>query len=481
MNFKKRLAFSNAAIIVIPVVVTFVASFLLIFILDRFINVDISYERFKRFSQVQYELFKTDGSILSNAPDKLLEKEFQEYLAARLENIDADIIVLKNHRRVFETKQMSLIDIEKILEKSASIPLSNMVNIDGNRYIVRVININFTDVEKGNIILLAYAGSDWFTVDKFLLMVVIIFIISFLLTNVVLILGFSRSILKPLGKLQEASGKISGGNLDFEVIEDGDDEIRDLCTSFEKMRLKLVESNYRQKKYDDSRKMLLSNISHDLKTPITSIKGYVEGILDGVANTPVKVEKYLKTVYSKSNHVDNMIDDLLLYSKLDLNQVPFNFEKTDVVRYFEDCINEIETELERVNIEIELHNQLVHSFYVMIDRDRLRRVVINILDNSKKYMDKNRGKIDIFLRETNSSIIIEIRDNGTGIAPKDLPHIFDRFYRADSSRTSLKGSGLGLAISKQIIEGHGGEIWAISQKNECTSVMISIRKLEKLI
>ena len=114
--------------------------------------------------------------------------------------------------------------------------------------------------------------------------------------------------------------------------------------------------------------------------------------------------------------------------------------------------------------------------YVIIDRERMRRVIMNIIDNSRKYMDKEQGEITIMLRETNSSIIIEIRDNGSGIDKNDINKIFDRFYRADSARSETNGSGLGLAIAKQIVEGHKGKIWAVSHENEGTSIMISLGK-----
>lgn len=476
MDLKKRLIFSNAAIIVIPLTVTFVASFIFIFIFSRINSVDISYDNVKKLTHVQYEFFKTDGSVLENTPEILLEKEFQQYISSRLESVDADIVVLKGQERIFATKAIDTIDMEKCLEKSKGNLFNNTVEIDGDVYIVKVIPVDFKDREKGNVVLLAHAGREWITTERFLLFAASVFVVSFLITNIIIILTFSKKVLRPLSKLQAAAGKISEGNLDFEVIEDGDAQIRELCRSFEKMRLKLTESMYTQKKYDDSRKMLLSSISHDLKTPITSVKGYVEGILDGVANTPDKVEKYLRTVYSKSIHIDRMIDDLLLYSKLDMNKVPFNLERTDILKYFEDCIYEVEAELEKANIKLGLHNELKDSRYVMIDRDRVRRVIINIIDNSRKYMNKDKGQIDIFLRETTSSIVIELRDNGAGIDEKDLPYIFDRFYRADSARSNMKGSGLGLAIAKQIIEGHEGKIWAVSPKGEGTSVMISLKK-----
>ncbi len=287
----------------------------------------------------------------------------------------------------------------------------------------------------------------------------------------------SKKILTPLSILKTAVGDISKGDLDLEIIEVGDQEIKELCADFEKMRLELKDSIHLKKKYDENRTMLVSSISHDLKTPITSIKGYVKGILDGVASTPEKSERYLKTIYSKTEQMDVMIDDLLLYSKLDLSQLPFNFEKTDIVDYFNCCIHECTLELEKSNIKIWLQNDLKQSKYVMIDRERLMRVILNIIDNSRKYMDKAQGEIVIILRETNSSIIIEIKDNGAGIDKNDVNKIFDRFYRADAARSEAKGSGLGLAIAKQIVEGHKGTIWAISHESQGTSILISFGKI----
>ncbi|HPT91584.1 MAG TPA: HAMP domain-containing sensor histidine kinase [Acetivibrio sp.] len=476
MDIKKRLILSNAAIIVLPILATLVASFIFTFIFARIHDVDISYNTVNKLTQVQYEFLKADGSVLRNTPEVLLDKEFQQYIVTRLENVEADIVVVKEHERIFETIPIGTIELEKCLKAGSGNLFSNTVEINNDKYMVKVINVNFKDGEKGNVVLLAPTGNEWATTETLLLFSASFFIVSFIIVNIITIVIFSKKIIKPLANLQKAAVNISEGNLDFEVVEDGDAQIRDLCRSFEKMRLKLIEAVYIQQKYDENRKMLFSSISHDLKTPITAVKGYVEGILDGVANTPQKIEKYLNTIYSKTVHMDRMIDDLLLHSKFDMGKVPLNFEKTDIVTYFEDCINEVETELEKDNIDIELHNELTECRYVLLDRDKIRRVVINIIDNSRKYMDKEQGKIDIFLRETSANVIIELKDNGSGISQKDLPYIFDRFYRADSSRGTSKGSGLGLAIAKQIIEGHGGRIWAISRDGKGTSVMISLVK-----
>jgi signal transduction histidine kinase len=480
MSLKRRLIFSNAAIVIIPILITAVASFAFIFISSWVFNADVSYENFQKLAKVQYSLFEAQGNILKEEPERLLEKTYQQYLTATLSNIKADIVVLKKHAMVFSTREINAIDLEKCLELGDGGLINNTVELGGAAYIEKAISFDFKDGGQGEILLLTPVGKGEIASGTLLLFTLITFLISFLVTNAVSSLTFSNSILKPLSRLQTAAGEISKGNLNHEMVEDGDTEIKELCRSFEQMRLKLKESVTTQIKYDDNRKMLVSSISHDLKTPITSIKGYVEGIMDGVANTPEKVEKYLKTVYSKAAQVDAMIDDLLLYSKLDLNQIPFHFEKTDIVKYYEDCISEIEPELEKSNIKVSFKNELRECRNVMIDRERARRVIINIIDNAKKYMIKPDGKIAIILREIGANVVIEIKDNGAGIPKEDLPYIFDKFYRADASRSRISGSGLGLAIAKQIIEGHGGKIWVRSQENKGTSIMMSLKKVEQV-
>lgn len=323
-----------------------------------------------------------------------------------------------------------------------------------------------------------YSNSDELTTIKFALIISgVVFFISFMFTNVITSYLFSKTLLKPIANLKRATTEISRGDLNIEIPESGDMEIMELCSDFEKMRIELKNSVSLKIKYDENRNVLVSSISHDLKTPITSIKGYVEGLLDGVATTPEKVTFYLKTIYSKADLMDVMIDDLLLYSKLDLNQIPYNFEKTDIVDFCEYCVLESSIELQKYNIKITLKNDLTQSKYVKLDREKMRRVMTNIIDNSRKYMNKEQGEITLMLRETNSSIIIEIRDNGSGINKDDANRIFDRFYRADLARTETKGSGLGLSISKQIVEGHKGKIWAISHDDAGTSIIISLAKL----
>ena len=160
------------------------------------------------------------------------------------------------------------------------------------------------------------------------------------------------SIFQPIGKLQQATKNIRDGNLDFTLEAGDDDEIGQLCQDFEEMRIRLKESTEEKIQYDKENKELISNISHDLKTPITAIKGYVEGILDGVASSPEKLDKYIRTIYNKANDMDRLIDELMFYSKIDTNKIPYVFSKINVASYFGDCAEEVGLDMESRNIEL---------------------------------------------------------------------------------------------------------------------------------
>jgi len=288
------------------------------------------------------------------------------------------------------------------------------------------------------------------------------------------------TILQPLEKLQEATRKIKEGDLDFTLDSDEDNEIGKLCQDFEEMRIRLKENQEEKIQYDQDSKELISNISHDLKTPITAIKGYVEGIMDGVASSPEKLDKYIRTIYNKANDMDRLIDELTFYTKIDTNKMPYNFKKISIDEFFHDCADEVGLDMEARNINFSFSSNVKPDVLVIADVEQLRRVVNNIISNSVKYMDKEKGSIHIELADDRDFIRVDIRDNGRGISNHDLPHIFDRFYRVDSSRNlSRGGSGIGLSIVKKIIEDHGGKVWARSKEGEGTEILFSLRKYQE--
>ena len=301
------------------------------------------------------------------------------------------------------------------------------------------------------------------------------------LTAFVLIFWIYRSIMRPLRKMQAAASNIKEGNLDFELCPEADDELGELSMSLEDMRKRLKDNAEEKLVFDRESKELISNISHDLKTPVTTIKGYAEGIMDGVADTPEKVEKYVRTIYNKANEMDLLINELTLYSKIDTNKIPYNFSILSVNDYFNDCSEELSLELESKHIEFGYFNYVDIPVKIIADAEQIRRVIHNIINNSVKYMDKQKGKINLRVKDVGDFIQIEVEDNGKGIAAKDLPNIFDRFYRTDASRNSSKGgSGIGLSIVKKIIEEHGGKIWATSRENTGTTMYFVLRKYQEV-
>ena len=290
-----------------------------------------------------------------------------------------------------------------------------------------------------------------------------------------------RSIAVPLVKLKKATKNIKEGNLDFVLEVEGNDEFSQLCQDFEEMRKRLKESTEEKILMDKENKELISNISHDLKTPITAVKGYVEGIMDGVADTPEKMDRYVRTIYNKTNEMDHLINELTFYSKIDTNRIPYTFSKLNVEEYFSDCAEELGLEMETRGIELVYANYVEKGVQVIADGEQIRRVIHNIVSNAIKYMEKPRGIIQLRVKDVGDFIQVEIEDNGKGIAAKDLPYIFDRFYRTDVSRNSSKGgSGIGLSIVKKIMEDHGGKVWATSRLGIGTIMYFVLRKYQEV-
>ena len=321
---------------------------------------------------------------------------------------------------------------------------------------VKQLDFRFPDGSEGSAFVVTKVNS---LISRHLLidMFVAIFLIL-MFTSLMLTWWIHRGVFHPINELNIAMRKIKEGNFEYTLQTDAKGEIGDLYRNYEDMRLRLKENTEENEESEKQNRELVSNISHDLKTPITAIKGYVEGIMDGVADTPEKMDKYIKTIYNKANDMERLINELTYYSGIDNNRIPYNFHRINVADYFGDCVEE-----------------------VGLDLEQMKKVINNIISNSVKYMDKPRGVIDIRILDEVDSIRIEIEDNGKGIAQKDLPKIFERFYRTDASRNSAQGgSGIGLSIVKKIVEDHGGYIWATGKEGEGTCINFVLRKYIEL-
>ncbi len=353
-----------------------------------------------------------------------------------------------------------------------------------DEYVIKVSEVTLdTTGARGAFFIVTNVTNSLKDVKSMLLTTVIITVVTSILLGTVLTMWIYKSVVSPLKKLNNAIRKVAMGNLDFSCKSTATDEFGQLFNSFDKMRERTKNSIERQIASEEENKELISNISHDLKTPLTAIKGYCEGIIDGVADTQEKKDKYVRTIYNKANDMDKLIGELVLISKLESNSVPYNFAKLDVNNYFSECVEEIRVELENKDIKLAYINGLPEMVNVMADKEQLKRVINNIISNAVKYMDKEDKRIFIRIdedEEDKKSIRVSIKDNGRGVKEEELDQLFKRFFRADSSRNSEQGgSGIGLAVVKKIIEDHGGRVWATGVEGQGLTMNFTLKKMTK--
>ena len=296
--------------------------------------------------------------------------------------------------------------------------------------------------------------------------VIISMVVVLLLTAILLTSWLNQGIIKPMISLKSAMMRIEQGDLETPAVTAEKGEVGELFEGFEKMRIRLKDSKEEKARTEEANKELIRNISHDLKTPITSIKGYVEGIMDGVADTPEKMEKYIKTIYNKAGDMDFLIDELTMYSKIDANQIPYQFHQMNVGDYFSDCAEEVGLDLETKGIGFSYDFSCDPDTEINADPEQLKRVINNIINNSVKYRKEEGSRIALSVSlQDEKTVLVEIEDNGKGISAKELEKVFERFYRTDASRNSKQGgSGIGLSIARKVVEDHGGIIWATGEE-----------------
>lgn len=298
-----------------------------------------------------------------------------------------------------------------------------------------------------------------------------------ILVGIYLSRQLSLQIIQPLEKLRYMTSEISKGNLNNPIKSTNRDELGDTCREFEKMRLQLKTAAETRNKYEKNRRELIAGISHDLSTPLTRIKGYTSGLIDGIANTPQKKEHYLNMIHQTSISMENLVNTLFLFSKLELGQAPFYWETVNLANYLVDYIDESSTVWINRGICITLQNNATTSL-VSMDRMQFQRVIENLIENSLKYKNSPKGALTISLWDaTSGQLRLDFIDNGIGVTEKDLPKLFDSFYRADPARSNVaSGSGLGLAIVKQIINAMHGHIWAQKTQPKGLTICIELPK-----
>lgn len=485
MKFKTRLRITSLMIVILPLALTAVAfvsigSYLMneqkeygIVVSDYTMMSDPA----RAAGKISNEIFREVKLLIAEDEIRMEDKEYLADLNRRIEGKGAYIIVRKENDIYYTGNETAA---GKIFTRLPKYGYANDGEDAGYYYnsmskLVKQLDFTFTDGQQGSFFIITKLNaliSKQLLIDMFIAMILILIFTSLMLTQ-----WIHKGIFEPVNQLNAAMKKIADGNLEYMLDTDNKGEIGELYRNYEEMRLRLKESIDEKEQQEKQNRELISNISHDLKTPITAVKGYVEGIMDGVADTPEKMDKYIKTIYNKANDMDRLINELTIYSKIDSNRIPYHFHRINVADYFGDCVEEVGLDLESRNVELNYSNLVSPDTMIIADPEQLKRVINNIIGNSVKYMEKEKGVIDIRILDEVDSIRVEIEDNGKGIAAKDLPNIFQRFYRTDASRNSSKGgSGIGLSIVKKIVEDHGGYIWATSKEGEGTCLHFVFRK-----
>jgi signal transduction histidine kinase len=283
-------------------------------------------------------------------------------------------------------------------------------------------------------------------------------IVLILGTNFFLTRRVIKNISAPLNSLSFGVTQIQENKLSFRLEYQGNDEFLPVCRAFNEMAARLETLADKQKKDETNRRELIAGISHDLRTPLTSIKGYLEGLESCVASTPEMRNNYFTIIKNKTADMEHIIERLFLFSKLDMDEFPLDLRRVPLMPAIEDMAEELAREYSQRGLAIHITGSC-RDLFVLADTFWLRNVLVNILENSVRYKTRERGTMEISVARVNHSVLLRFVDDGPGVPAETLPKLFDVFYRADPSR-SIKGSGLGLAISKKIIEHSGGEIYA---------------------
>jgi signal transduction histidine kinase len=481
MSIKTRLLLSYIAMTFIPVILfAFIASTLSsVFFKDVSGAADDQRTpAFWQMSDQRNELLAGIKFMARTDPDRFADSGFLQKTAEQLDRMQTGMVVMRNGAVSYTSPFLSNVDVDSQLQRVKSGQFeSRWGQTMAGGFTVDKVDVKYADGSTGAVYLLSDMNLFLHGIRKFIPLLVLSLLLVIVLTNGILTYLVSRSLIKPLYALKSAAEQFKDGDLSREVNLRRKDEIGELGAAFEEMRRRLNESIRLQLRYEESRKELISNISHDLKTPIAGIKACVEGIHDGIADTEPKREKYIGMIAKKADELDRLIEELFLFSKLDLQRLPFDLETVDLAVYLRDCAEELRVDPRTEGVEVAFTYSGEGPVPVVADREKLRRVIMNIVDNSLKYRNKANPWIKLELLDGAREATVKIEDNGVGIESEALPHIFDRFYRADPSRNrETGGTGLGLAIVKQMVEGQGGTVRAESRLGEGTAIYFTLPK-----
>lgn len=432
--------------------------------------------------------------VYDSAPGLLCETTNWESVAQQLERYDYRLLVQsEDHKIVFHNlKHSEEESVETLYDVPRAVGQTDSYVIEHTTIIAYRSEVNGAQYD----CYVANCPSDAsiFGMDRGLFeMFILIFlgvgigaIVVILMLSQVLTRGLIKKILEPIQQLDEAAQRVTEGELNLPIHYERQDEFRTVCDSFDFMQQHLKEEMDKNKAYEKARTEMVSGISHDLRTPLTSIKGYVKGMIDGVADTKEKQQQYLQITYRKSCDMERLLSKLFYFSKLETGNMPFYKKQTNMQLFLSDYAEEKSVELAQRGILLEAKWNVVGHAFCDLDCEQMLRVFDNLVENSCKYAQKEEGlQMDIEAAMTTHDsedwLSIVFSDNGAGIAEEKLAHVFEQFYRGDEARNAAcDGNGLGLYVCKYIVEKHGGTIRAKNLDGFCVIMELPVIEMESL-
>ena len=290
---------------------------------------------------------------------------------------------------------------------------------------------------------------------------VAVLVVSIVISIFILTRWLSSGMKKSLNQLSEGVRQVQDGNLSYRIGSKKKDELGKACQEFDEMTEYLENSVREREKYEEAKKQLLAGISHDLRTPLTSIKAYVEGLRDGIANTEEKKRRYYDAIRTRTEDLAELIDNLSLFSRFDRGEYHYSMERIDFGGFVNSFFKEHEIEFKNNRLSLVKTVWERKNLFIQGDRQQLKRVLGNLIDNTIKYREKPESVVTAALYTADGRLYLELSDDGPGVPEEERDKIFDTFFRGDKARQNPgNGSGLGLSIVKEIMKGHGGSIRA---------------------
>ena len=279
--------------------------------------------------------------------------------------------------------------------------------------------------------------------------------------------------MEPLDELAAGAKRIRENDLTEDINYSGDIEFENVCDTFNKMQKHILREQEKNRKYEKARTDMIAGISHDLRTPLTAIRGTIKGLMDGIASTPEKQDRFLETAYRRTGEMDLLLNQLFYLSKIETGNMPITLRKIEISSFIKNYVQAKQGLMETGKEELVEETKEITA-EVAVDPEQLQRIFDNLLENSRKYGEKVPLKMKIGLRKTPGGILIRFSDNGVGVPENKLPYVFDEFYRVDESRNKKEGNGLGLYIVKYLIEAMGGTVWAENEDGFVVSMELPL-------